>query len=114
MALDLKYYNETTISAAKGLNNNIVKDYYFLEKYETLKLLDSKFKSRKIYHSKAFNSFIVIFNTDKDEGDVFNYLAKLKKGYSGIQLILDIEYDKEQDILNYILKIEYKNEVSLH
>lgn len=107
MVLDLKYYSETTISAAKNLNNSINKDFNFSQKYEILKLLEAKYRAKKIFYSKSFNSFIIIFNTEKDESDVYKYLAKLKKGYYGIQLLLDLEYNKDENVFDYILKIEY-------
>lgn len=109
MPLDLKYYSETTISEAKKLNNITVnKDNYFNEKYDVLKLIESKYKNEKIYYSNSFNSFLIIFKTDKDESEIFTFLGKLKKGYNGLELDLNIE-NLDKETKKYILKIEYSS-----
>jgi len=109
--MDLKYYREITSSYAKTMKGLSSKDTHYIEKYEAYKLIDNRFNVKKIYYSEGLYSFIILFNTKKDEKEVYLSLNKLKKDYKGMDLELEMKFDEDEEgKFLYTLKIFYESE----
>lgn len=109
--LDLKFYSEITSNYAKNMFKSVSysADRYYGEKYEVLRCLELKFKIAKIYYSKSLENFIIMFETKRDEKDVYLTLAELKNGYNNLELDLNINY--ENILTQFTLKIDYSKKL---
>lgn len=111
LMLDLKFYSEITSNYAKNMFKSVSysADRYYGEKYEVLRCLELKFKIAKIYYSKSLENFIIMFETKRDEKDVYLTLAELKNGYNNLELDLNINY--ENILTQFTLKIDYSKKL---